>query len=139
MSYISHLFLLRAFRTVDTTPFFKSGDDRVDMLFRNSWDTQMNHKVCVMFYYIEISSQGCREKISFLQLSNIPNCIVLGLSMVEGQKQPLEVFCKKGFCKFHRKTAVFEFLFSKVAGVRPETFLKRDYSTAVLLWNLRKF
>ena len=75
-----------------------------------------------MFYYVEICYQGCLEKTSFLQLSNIPKCIVLSLSVVEGKKQPPEVFCKKGFRKFHRKTAVLEFLFSKVAGVRPEPF-----------------
>ena len=35
-SYISHLFLLRRFQTVETIPFCKSRDDGADMRFRNS-------------------------------------------------------------------------------------------------------
>ena len=35
-SYISYLFPLRRFRTVETIPILKSRDDGVDMRFRNS-------------------------------------------------------------------------------------------------------
>ena len=36
ISYISQLFSLRRFRTVETIPIFKSKDDRADTRFRNS-------------------------------------------------------------------------------------------------------
>ena len=76
------------------------------------------------------------KKQVFLQSFNTPECVV-GLLMVVGKKQPSEMFCKKGvlkkFLKFHRKIAVLESLFNKVAGLRPATLLKRDSNTAVFL------
>ena len=41
-------------------------------------------KVYVVFCNIEICYQSCGEKASILQSFNIPKCIVVSLSMVEG-------------------------------------------------------
>ena len=45
------------------------------------------------------------------------------------QKEPPEVFykkrCSKKFGTIHRKTLVLEFLFNKVADLRPQTLLKK--------------
>ena len=56
---------------------------------------EMSIKVCVIFYNIKICYRGCGEKISFPESFNIPRRIVVGLPIVEGQKQPPEVFFKK--------------------------------------------
>ena len=37
ISYISHLFSIRRFQTVETIQFCKSRDDGADIQFRNSW------------------------------------------------------------------------------------------------------
>ena len=53
------------------------------------------------------------------------------------QKQPPEVFCKKGvfgnFAKFTGKHLCQRLFFNKVAGLRPATLLKRDSGTGVFL------
>ena len=44
--------------------------------------------------------------------------LFVSFSLFWWQKQPPEVFCKKGvlkFCKFHRKTLALESLFNKIA------------------------
>ena len=47
------------------------------------------------------------------------------------QKQPLEVFCKKGalrnFAKFLRKSLCQNLFFNEVAGLRPATLLKKRF------------
>ena len=45
--------------------------------------------------------------------------------------------CSQNFCKFHRKTPVFESLFYKVANLQAAALLKRDSWTANFLSNLR--
>ena len=81
------------------------------------------------------------KKQVFLQSFNVSKCIVVGLSMVEGQKQPPEVFCKKRcslkFRKFHRKT--LKFLFSKVAGLRPATLIKKRLQHSCFPMEFAKF
>ena len=51
------------------------------------------------------------------------------------QKQPPEVFYKKGVFKklrkIHKKAHVLESLFNKVEGLRPKSLSKRDPSTGV--------
>ena len=48
---------------------------------------------------------------------------------IKVQKQPPEVFCKKGcsenFFEFHKKTPVLESLFNKVAGLRTWNVIKK--------------
>ena len=77
------------------------------------------------------------KKQVFLQSFNILKCVVVGLSIVEGQKQPPEVFCKKvvlkNFTNFTGKQLCWSVFFNKVAGLRPATLLKRDSYTAVFL------
>ena len=55
----------------------------------------------------------------------------------------LEVFCKKGvlknYPKFTWKHLCWSIVFNKVAGLRPETLLKRDSSTGVFRWILWNF
>ena len=54
-----------------------------------------------------------------------------------------EVFYKecilKNFCKIHRKTLCQSLFFSKVAGLRPASLLKRYSDTGVFLWILQSF
>ena len=45
---------------------------------------EIPNNVFVIFYDIEICYQSCGEKKSFLESFNIPKCIVIGSSMVEG-------------------------------------------------------
>ena len=53
-------------------------------------------KVCVMFYNIETCYRGCGEKKQlFLQSFNIPKCIGLDLSMVEGLFSGIKSMCWK--------------------------------------------
>ena len=40
-------------------------------------------KVCLIFCNIEVCYRGCGDKTSF-QSFNIPKCIIVGLSMLEG-------------------------------------------------------
>ena len=56
------------------------------------------------------------------------------------QKQPPEVFYKKGVCssKFCKYLCQSHF-FNKVRGLRSAALLKRVSGTGVFLWNMRKF
>ena len=58
------------------------------------------------------------------------SCIFQDTSGSEAQKQPPEVFCKKGvlknFAKFIGKHLCQSLLFNKVAGLRPATVLKKE-------------
>ena len=56
---------------------------------------EMSIKVCVIYYNIEICYRSCGGKTSFPESFNISKRIVVGLPLVEGQKQPPKVFCKK--------------------------------------------
>ena len=67
-------------------------------------------------------------------------CLLQGLNKVlSDQKQPPEVFYKKGvlknIAKIHRKTPVPKSFFNKVAGF----YEKRDTGTGVCLWILQNF
>ena len=59
------------------------------------------------------------------------------------QKQPPEVFCKKGvlrnFSKFTGKHLCQSLFFNKVASLKPATLLKRDSGTGIFLLILRNF
>ena len=59
------------------------------------------------------------------------------------QKQPPEAFCKKmcswKFHKIHRKTPVPETFFSKAAGLRPATLLKKRLWYRLFPVNFVKF
>ena len=56
-------------------------------------------KVCVIFYNIEICYRVCGEKTSFLAIFNIPKCIAVGLSMVEGLFSLL-FYCESGINQY---------------------------------------
>ena len=56
-------------------------------------------KVCLMFYNIEICCRGCGEKTVFLQSFNIPKCIFVGVSLVEGLFSLL-FYCESGINQY---------------------------------------
>ena len=45
----------------------------------------------------------------------------------------------KIFSYFNRKVSALEFLFNKVADLKPATLIKGDSNTGVFLWNLQNF
>ena len=59
------------------------------------------------------------------------------------QKQPPEVFCKKGrskkVCKFHSKTPVSESVFNKVALLRACNFIKKKLQYRCFLVKFAKY
>ena len=60
---------------------------------------------------------------------------IIYISVVSLEKQPPEVFYKKdvlkNFANFTEKHLWCKSLFTKVAGMRPATLLKRDFNTDV--------
>ena len=82
----------------------------------------------------------------FLQNDALGGIIVGSkIEFVRSQKQLTRVFCKKGALesfqekKVDKKAPVLEFLFNKVADLKPSTLLKRNSSTGGLLWVFVKF
>ena len=68
ISYISHLFSLRQFRTVETIAISKSRDDGADMQYRNNQAARNPDQGLCNIFNTEICYRGCGEKISFLAI-----------------------------------------------------------------------
>ena len=68
---------------------------------------------------------SCHETILMLlqNKSNSPLSKSISVRRSHWRCSIKKVFLK--FCKFHRKTPMFEFLFNKVAGLRPCKFIKK--------------
>ena len=69
ISYIPHLFSLRPFQTVETTPVCKSRDDRTYMQFRNSSTARSpSQGWCNVLQHKNLLSRSQRKKASFLAI-----------------------------------------------------------------------
>ena len=64
-------------------------------------------------------------------------------TQVEGQKQPLKLFCIKGilrnFASFSGKHPCWSLFLRELQTFRPAALLKRDSNIDVFLWNLQNF
>ena len=93
--------------------------------------------------------QSCEHRTKYYtpKLFNFVENLLLSFlwqqTFIKYQKQPPEVFCKKRcsyeFPKIHRKTPVPKSLFSKVAGLRPATLLKKSFCHSCFPVNFTKF
>ena len=127
----------------------------MDLFKKDCESYENNSKLKTFSFLTDISFSECGENqfekvvVSFVSLLNLFRfnvSIYLNLHGSIGtsnfdfrsiQKQPPEVFFKnkffEKFCKFHKKTAVSESLFIKVADLSPATLSKRDSNTSVFL------
>ena len=106
---------------------------------------QVLHDLRQMKHYEEVVTLTCSEKYRRLWHSCFPVDFAkfsrtYFLQKNSGQKQPLEVFCKKR-CSFKfRKIQLCQSLFfNKVAGLRPATLLKKRLRHRCFAANFSKF